>query len=303
MVCKTVYILIDHYVDFLRIRKNFSSNTIEAYQKDLFDGLGFFALALETSEERILPTDIDGKLLRQYLAHLYQRRLSRATVARRLAAWRTFFRFLYNEGLVDNNPLQRVNNPKQEKKLPQFLFPEETKHLIEAPDDSKLGIRDRTLLELLYASGIRVSELASLNLNQLDLARGYLRVMGKGAKERIVPIHQQAVATLHFYLKSVRPLIATRDCQAVFVNYQGNRLSDRGIRKIIAKYCQQLGLKNGISPHTIRHSFATHLLDNGADLRSVQELLGHVSLSTTQLYTHVTKQKLKRVYKKSHPRA
>ncbi|AQS59364.1 tyrosine recombinase XerC [Desulforamulus ferrireducens] len=298
-----MYTLIDHYVDFLSIRKNFSSHTIEAYQKDLFDGLEFFAQALNTSEEKLLPTDIDGKLLRQYLAHLYQRNLSRATVARRLAAWRTFFRFLYNEGLVKNNPLQRVSNPKQEKRLPQFLFPEETKDLIEAPDHSPLGIRDRALFELLYASGMRVSELVSLNLSHLDLARGYIRVMGKGSKERIVPIHQQAVATLQLYLQSVRPLLAAQECQAVFVNYQGNRLSDRGVRKILAKYCQQLGFKDGISPHTIRHSFATHLLDNGADLRSVQELLGHVSLSTTQLYTHVTKQKLKKVYKISHPRA
>ena len=303
MVYNIVYILIDHYVDFLRIRKNFSSHTIEAYQKDLFDGLEFFARVLKVSEEELLPTAIDGKLLRQYLAQLYQRKLSRATVARRLAAWRTFFRFLFNEGLVGNNPIQRVNNPKQEKKLPQFMYPEETKHLVEAPDESRLGIRDKALLELLYASGIRVSELVSLNLNQLDLGRGYLRVMGKGSKERIVPIHQQAIAALKLYLQSVRPFVALRDCQAVFVNYQGNRLSDRGIRKIVAKYCQQLGLKEGISPHTIRHSFATHLLDNGADLRSVQELLGHVSLSTTQLYTHVTKKKLKKVYKLSHPRA
>ncbi|MEW6065273.1 MAG: tyrosine recombinase XerC [Bacillota bacterium] len=298
-----MYILIDHFIGYLKLQKNFSDRTVEAYQKDLFDGLDFFSSVLSTPVEQIEPSVIDGRLLRGFLANLQQRKLSRATVARKLASWRSFFRFLYNDRLIKANPMLRMANPKQEKRLPKFLHQEEAKQLVEAPDATPLGLRDRALLEFLYATGTRVSELVSLDLNNLELNRGYVRVMGKGAKERMVPIHDRAVAALEHYLRNVRPGLVKQDCPAVFVNYQGTRLSDRGIRKIIDKYCRQVGLKNNISPHAIRHSFATHLLDNGADLRSVQELLGHVSLSTTQIYTHVTKQKLKKVYKMNHPRA
>ncbi|ABO50500.1 tyrosine recombinase XerC subunit [Desulforamulus reducens MI-1] len=298
-----MYVLIDNFVNYLKVQKNFSIHTIEAYQKDLFDGLDYFSIVLNKPIEKMDHASINSSLVREFLAYLRQKNLSRATVARKLASWRAFFKFLYNERLAYTNPMLRVANPKREKRLPKFLYQEETKQLVEAPDHSPLGIRDRALLELLYATGIRVSELVALDLSNIDLARGYIRVMGKGSKERVVPFHQSAVAAMKEYCRNARPKMVIKDCEAVFVNYKGTRLSDRGIRKIVDKYCQRLGMKLNVSPHTIRHSFATHLLDNGADLRSVQELLGHVSLSTTQIYTHVTKKKIKRVYKMSHPRA
>lgn len=298
-----MYNLVDHFINFLKVQKNFSHHTIEAYQKDLFEGIDFFSTVLNVCDEKLHPSQIDSRLFRNFLSHMQERNLQRSTIARRLAAWRTFFRFLYREGLVQTNPLLRMANPKQEKRLPKFLYQDEAKELVESPGNTPLGVRDRSLLELLYATGIRVSELVALDLYHLDLSRGYLRVWGKGSKERLVPIHDRAVAALKRYLTEARPKLAQPDCPAVFVNYKGSRLSDRGVRKLIDKYCQQLGLTKNISPHVIRHSFATHLLDNGADLRSVQELLGHVSLSTTQIYTHVTKQKLKKIYHLSHPRA
>ncbi|GAB6157614.1 tyrosine recombinase XerC [Desulfotomaculum varum] len=298
-----MYTNIDNFIDYLKVQKNFSYRTVEAYQKDLFDGLDFFASQLSVPVEQMRPSDINSKLMRSYLAHLQQRKLSRATVARRLASWRSFFKFLYNDGLILANPMVKLANPKREKRLPKFLYESEAQQLVEAPDNSPLGCRDKAMLELLYATGIRVSELVALDLPDLDLSRSYLRVLGKGSKERIVPLHNQAVTVLTHYLQNIRPGLVQGNNQAVFVNYRGTRLSDRGVRKIIDKYCTLAGLKNNISPHAIRHSFATHLLDNGADLRSVQELLGHVSLSTTQIYTHVTKQKLKKVYKLHHPRA
>lgn len=298
-----MYNLLDNFIDYLKFQKNFSIHTIDAYQKDIFDGLDYFSLVLKKPIERMDPSLINGSLIRGFLAYLKQKELSRATVARKLASWRAFFRFLANDRLLVSNPMLRVANPKKEKKLPIFLYQEETEKLVEAPDHSPLGMRDRAILELLYASGIRVSELVALDLDQLDLIRGYIRVLGKGAKERIVPIHDRSMAAIEEYLKTVRGSLVKKNCQAVFLNYQGSRLSDRSIRKIIDKYCQQEKIKLKVSPHKIRHSFATHLLDNGADLRTVQELLGHVSLSSTQIYTHVTRQKLKKVYKMSHPRA
>lgn len=298
-----MYLLVDDFINFLKVQKNSSILTVEAYQKDLFEGIDFFSSTLNQSDELLEPEQIDSRLVRSFLSHLKKRQLSRATIARKLAAWRSFFRFLHREKFVPNNPMVKMANPKQEKRLPKFLYQDEAKQLVESPDDTVLGIRDRSLLELLYATGIRVSELVSLDLTQLDLNRGYLRVMGKGSKERLVPLHDQAVKVMEAYLNVSRPKLANRDCTAVFVNYKGSRISDRAVRKILANYCQRAGLKSTISPHVIRHSFATHLLDNGADLRSVQELLGHVSLSTTQIYTHVTKQKLKKIYRLAHPRA
>lgn len=298
-----MYLLVDDFINFLKVQKNSSILTVEAYQKDLFEGIDFFSSTLNQSDELLEPEQIDSRLVRSFLSHLKKRQLSRATIARKLAAWRSFFRFLHREKFVPNNPMVKMANPKQEKRLPKFLYQDEAKQLVESPGDTVLGIRDRSLLELLYATGIRVSELVSLDLTQLDLNRGYLRVMGKGSKERLVPLHDQAVKVMEAYLNVSRPKLANRDCTAVFVNYKGSRISDRAVRKILANYCQRAGLKSTISPHVIRHSFATHLLDNGADLRSVQELLGHVSLSTTQIYTHVTKQKLKKIYRLAHPRA
>lgn len=298
-----MYYLIDDFVNFLSIQKNYSHFTIEAYQKDIFDGLDYFSSKLSIPIEKMEPSNIDNKVFRSYLSDLRERGLSKASVARKLASWRSFYRYLFNTNIIKKNPMIRLSNPKKEQRLPKFLYQDEAKKLVESPDQSPLGIRDRAILELLYATGIRVSELVSLDLSNIDISRGYLRVLGKGSKERLVPIHDQAISALRQYLTNIRPHIVKEQCPAVFLNYKGLRLSDRGIRKCIDKYCRQVGLEKNISPHAMRHSFATHLLDNGADLRSVQELLGHVSLSSTQIYTHVTKQKLKKVYKLNHPRA
>lgn len=298
-----MYNLVDHFIYFLKIEKNYSQLTIEGYQRDLFAGIDFFAQLLKVSQEQLQPEQIDGRLFRRFLAHLQERKLSRASIARRLAAWRSFYKHLYRENITQFNPMVKMFNPKLEKRLPKFLYQEETARLLELPEQTPLGLRDRALLETLYASGIRVSELVSLDMVNLDLNRGYLWVLGKGSKERVVPVHDRAVEALKHYLEQARPVLVVSNEPAVFVNYKGTRLTDRGTRKILDKYCCEAGLRFNISPHVIRHSFATHLLDNGADLRSVQELLGHSSLSTTQIYTHVTKQQLKKVYRLAHPRA
>jgi integrase/recombinase XerC len=291
------------------VEKNASPRTIESYQKDLFNGLDFFSAVLKKADNDIVPDDIDHQVFRHYLAHLRSQGLARTTAARRLAAWRSFYRYLLREKVIQENFLARVMNPKLEKRLPRFLYEGEAQVLVEAPDlKHPLGIRDRALLELLYAGGLRINELVMLDLWDLDLGVGYVRVMGKRAKERLVPLGSQAVKALRKYLSDARPRILANAAEkkinnAVFLNRWGDRLSARGCRKILNKYAEKINLERKISPHTMRHSFATHLLNAGADLRSVQELLGHTRLSSTQIYTHVTGERLKQVYRKAHPRA
>jgi integrase/recombinase XerC len=322
-----MYTHIDNYLTHLKIEKNASPKTIESYQKDFFKGLDFFAALLQKEDYKILPSDIDHQVFRHYLAFLKKQGLARTTAARRLAAWRSLYRYLQREEIIEDNPLTRVASPRLAKKLPQFLFEDEAAALIESPDpDRPLGMRDRALLETLYAGGLRVNELVSLDLGSLDLAAGYVRITGKRSKERMVPLGSKAVQALKRYLREARPgLLANQSVRkdqqgpkndgvttmplpgslnnAVFLNRWGNRLSSRGIRKILNKYVEITALKRKISPHTLRHSFATHLLNAGADLRLVQELLGHTRLTSTQLYTHVTSERLKQVYRDSHPRA
>ncbi len=323
-----MYSYIDNFLFYLKIEKNASPLTIENYRKDLFQGLDYFSFHLKKEDYAVSPLDIDYKIFRNYLAFLQQKGLARSTIARRLAAWRTFYRYLRRENIVEENPIGTVPSPKLEKRLPKFLYEDEAAVLIETPAlNHPLGMRDRALLETLYAGGLRINELVTLDLGDLDLGSGYIRVMGKRARERLVPLGSKAVEALRKYLDEARPeLLAgapvknsrikpgakagpgktpscTRISSAVFLNRSGERLSGRGIRKIINKYAAKAGLNQKISPHTMRHSFATHLLNAGADLRSVQELLGHMRLSSTQVYTHVTGEKLKQVYRKSHPRA
>jgi len=315
-----MYSYIDNFLIYLKTEKNASPRTIESYQKDLFLGLDFFASLLRKDDHAILPADLDYRIFRRYLAFSQQKGHSRATIARRLAAWRSFYRYLGREGIADENPAARLSTPRLEKRLPRFLYEEEAKLLVEAPDlNSPLGIRDRALLETLYAGGLRINELVSLDQGDLDLGAGYVRVMGKRARERLIPLGRQAVKALINYMKNGRLQLlmnaslkktndtAKTDAQkpnnAVFLNRWGERLSGRGIRKIVDKYVKKVSIERKISPHTIRHSFATHLLNAGADLRSVQELLGHASLSSTQIYTHVTGERMKQVYRKAHPRA
>lgn len=304
-----MYSHIDNFLIYLKVEKNASPRTVESYQRDLFNGLDFFSSVLKKEDSAVKPQEIDHQAFRHYLAHLRGQGLARTTVARRLAAWRSFFRYLLREKVIEENYLSRVLSPKLEKRLPRFLYEGEAAVLVEAPDlKHPLGVRDRALLEILYAGGLRINELVMLDLWDLDLSAGYVRVMGKRARERLVPLGSQAVKALRGYLAGARPRILANASEkkinnAVFLNRWGERLSARGIRKILNKYAEKADLDRKISPHTLRHSFATHLLNAGADLRSVQELLGHTRLSSTQVYTHVTGERLKQVYRKAHPRA
>ena len=249
---------------------------------------------------------MDTYLARRYLASLVNQNYSRRSIARHIAALRSFGRYLSREQLLEVNPFVGIRTPKLERRLPQFLDVPEIDHLMELPTNTILGRRDLAILELLYGAGIRVSELTGLTLSQIDLTERYVLVFGKGSKERIVPIGQKAVQAIAVYLQNSRPLLGIKQANKtdnLFLNHSGTPLSDRSIRRILEKYVEMLAVKKSVTPHTLRHSFATHLLDNGADLRSVQELLGHVSLKTTQVYTHVSSERLLSVYRNSHPRA
>ncbi len=305
-----MYIYLDEFLIFLRVEKNASGRTVESYQRDIWQFIDFLSKEMKVPGEQVDPTGIDELLARKYLRHLHVRSLARTSIARKLAAMRTFFRFLCREEIISINPMMQVNVPKLEKKLPQFLYQDALRHLVEAPDPVTLaGQRDRAILETLYAAGIRVSELVGLNIGDVDAGIGYIRVMGKGARERVVPIGSYAIKAISLYWEDGRNRLIAKagetnlDNKALFINKYGQRLSARSIRNIINKYVDAVSITQKVSPHTIRHSFATHLLDAGADLRSVQELLGHVNMSTTQIYTHVTKEHLKSVYEKAHPRA
>lgn len=284
---------IDFYTNHLKTERNYSPHTISNYKRDLVFLTGFF-------KER----KINRLTAREYLVQLEKNGFSKRSIARKLSAARSFFRFLMREKMAEVNPFDSLLTPKIPKKLPNFLYPEEMARLLKAPKSDPLGRRDLAILEILYSSGIRVTELASLSLNELDLAEGEIRVFGKGSKERIVLFGSHAVSAVKDYLKTARPeLLADKKSAAVFIGRRGTRLTTRQIERLIKYYAKKAGIVKKVTPHTLRHSFATHLLDGGADLRMVQELLGHVSLSTTQVYTHVTKERLKKVYESSHPRA
>ncbi|MBN2561860.1 MAG: tyrosine recombinase XerC [Phycisphaerae bacterium] len=248
----------------------------------------------------------DANQIRSFLAFLHEREYSKATAARKLATLRSFYKFCLRRGYVTTNPVATIRTPKQEKRLPKFLEVAEIQKLLSTPDDTTLlGARDRAMLEALYSTGVRVSELVALNVSDVDMTGESLRVRGKGRKERISPIGPTAVTAIRKYLemRAADPRNATFDPEPLFVNKHGKRLSTRSVRRKLDKYLTMCGLDPSISPHTLRHTFATHMLNNGADLRSVQELLGHQSISTTQVYTHVTTAQLKRDYDDSHPRS
>lgn len=286
---------IDKFINYLNIEKNASEHTILNYSIDLRDFAAFLGEAGVDS--------VNYLFLRKYLAHMKEKNYSKRTVARKLATLRSFFKFLYREGYIKTNPSSGIYTPKLDKKLPIFLDTNEVSRLIEAPDEKDLtGLRDRAVMETLYSTGMRVSELVHMSLNDVDFIGGVIKVFGKGKKERLAPIGDKALRSIRAYLGK-RTAAKLNDKKAVFLNKDGGRLTDRSVRRIIEKYIKRVSLREGISPHTLRHSFATHLLDRGADLRSVQELLGHMNLSTTQIYTHVTMQRLKEVYDKAHPRA
>ena len=296
---------IGDFLDYLTFERNVSPNTIHAYRDDLESFTGFLCNDyLTMGRDQLDLKRVDHLAIRSYLAHLSRRKLSRATMARHLSALRSFFKYLVREELVEANPARTVATPKREKHLPAVLQTSDVALLLEQPDTSRtLGIRDAAWLELLYASGLRISELTGIDLDDLELRSRLVKVRGKGSKERIVPFGSKAEAALRAYLAVRGELVHDVEEQAVFVNHRGARITTRSVRRLFDGYVRDASLRAGVSPHTLRHSFATHLLNAGADLRGIQELLGHASLSTTQKYTHLNDWQLMAVYKKAHPRA
>jgi tyrosine recombinase XerC len=285
---------IEKFIRYMEIEKNYSIHTVLNYKLDLKDFNKFLA---GTDLEKV-----DYLALRKYLAVLREKNLSSRSVGRRFSALRSFFRFLSREGYIKTNPILMLSSPKLDKHLPSFMTEEEVKRLIESAfaknQDDLSGLRDRAILEAFYSSGLRISELVGLNLDDVDFISGVLKIRGKGKKERIVPVGEAALTAIKKYLDR-----RNKQTDAIFLNKNSRRITTRGVMDIVVKYLHLAGIKPGVSAHTFRHSFATHLLNRGADLRTVQELLGHANLSTTQIYTHLTTERLKSVYDKAHPHA
>ena len=336
--------LIDEFLNYLKFERHFSPHTAKCYAADLAQfcaflshGAGRGSEAARATTPPVAPTsgdwptgggpapapvptttvvtqtdmrqtlcEVDTPRVKGFLAHLGTQNYSKSTIARKLATLRSFYKFCMRRGYVSTHPLATIRTPKQEKRLPKFLELDDINRLMSAPDQTTLlGSRDRAIFEVLFSSGVRVSELVDLNFADIDEAGQSIRIRGKGKKQRSVPVGPTALAAIQHYLDLRRadPRSPSFDAEALFVNKHGQRLSTRSVRRKLDKYLAEVGLDPSISPHTLRHSFATHMLNNGADLRSVQELLGHQSLSTTQVYTHLTTPRLKAVYDDAHPRS
>lgn len=294
-----IHRLIQEFIDYLRVERGLAGNTLAAYRRDLAHFAAFLG-------KRDLPlAAVDRPLLTAYLHDLDRAGRSSATRARRLAALRGFFRYLHEEGHLAADPTEGMASPRLERRLPRIVSVEEVVRLVGAPDPSRPeGLRDRALLELLYATGMRVSELVGLDLDDVHLEHGYARCRGKGSKERVVPVGVPALRAVREYLLHGRPrLVRNLGERALFLNRRGGRLSRQAVWKLIKAYARAAGIGRAMTPHTLRHSFATHLLAGGADLRSVQELLGHADVATTQIYTHLTRRHLLETYMRAHPRA
>jgi integrase/recombinase XerD len=293
--------LIHEFINYLSVERGLAMNTLESYGRDLRQ----YSQFLDQDEDESNLDSVTRTTIINYLVHLQTQGKATATIARRLAALKAFYQFLVREQRIKADPTANLESPKLEKRLPRVLTVKEVERLLAQPDPAQpAGVRDRAMLELLYATGIRVSELVSLNVNDVSLEMGYIKCSGKGSKERIVPLGTLAIQSCRDYLAAPRKrLIKDREETALFVNHHGHRLTRQGFWKIVKKYAADAKVEKEITPHTLRHSFATHLLENGADLRSVQEMLGHADISTTQIYTHVTKGRLKEVYARTHPRA
>jgi integrase/recombinase XerC len=301
--------LMDGFIRFLVNQKKYSKHTARNYQTDLHHFLAFLnkkKLSQNSGEKTPQINDVDYLVIRAYLGSLYGR-YQRASIARKLSVLRSFFLYLEKNGLIEINPAAEISTPKLKKHIPEYLSVDDIFRLLDRPERKKpLGLRDLAILEVLYSCGIRVSELEGLNISSIDFDQRLVSVVGKGDKERIVPLGRHALKALKNYLDATLFMRRKSDSQStdspLFINNRGGRLSGRSIGRIIKRYVKECGLSYGISPHSVRHTFATHLLDGGADLRSVQELLGHASLSTTQKYTHVSLDRLMEVYDKTHPR-
>ena len=322
--------LIDEFLNYLRFERHFSPHTTKCYAADLRQ----FLTWLDTPPRDVVPPPLIGVepagggtatavleappvqaqllgcdvgTLRAFLADLHQHDYSKATTARKLATLRSFYKFCVRRSYVETNPVGPIRTPKQDKRLPAYLEPKAVTRLLATPDAATLlGARDAAILETIYSTGVRVSELVDLNGDDIDTLNQTIHVRGKGKKERVVPISPTALTAIQRYvqMRAADPVLAARDPQALFVNKHGQRLSTRSVRRKLDKYLTLAGIDpTKVSPHTLRHSFATHMLNNGADLRSVQELLGHQSISTTQIYTHLTTGRLKEAYDQAHPRA
>ena len=300
------------FIDYLTLNRNVSAHTADAYASDIQQFLTFASRHVEKPD--LTPEDVDLDLIRAFMGDLHRKGQSRASASRKLSALRTFMKYLKREGWIDIDPAALAVSPKREQKVPAYLSVDEMSRLLDMPDTSEpLGRRDRAILELFYASGLRLSELVGLDLEDVNLTARMVRVMGKGSKERLVPFNETTRRTVREWLKdraSLRAGSATArspkpraEPEPLFVNSRGGRLTGRSVQRLVARYVAGCSTRFGISPHALRHSFATHLLERGADLRAIQELLGHVQLSTTQRYTHVNAAQLLDVYRKAHPRA
>ncbi|CQR74079.1 Tyrosine recombinase XerD [Sporomusa ovata DSM 2662] len=291
---------VNEFINYLAVERGLAQNTLESYGRDLRQYQTF----LQNSQLDFLRNSNRDTIL-SYLNNLQGKGRAVSTISRNLAAIKSFYQYLVRERHLEKDPAVNLESPKLEKKLPKILSIAEVEELLKQPNTIQpTGLRDKAMLELLYATGIRVSELINLNISDVNLDMGYIKCYGKGAKERIVPLGSIAAKCAQEYINKGRPkLVRTYEESSLFVNHHGNRLTRQGFWKIIKKYALEANITKDITPHTLRHSFATHLLENGADLRSVQEMLGHADISTTQIYTHVTKNHLKEVYDKTHPRA
>ena len=297
---------IKSFLNYLDVEKGFSQNTVVAYQNDLYQLAEF--VEQEAAKQGSTPSwaNFDRQGVLSYLLNLKERNYAPTTIARKVAAARSFFGFMVAEGIIKTDPIENMSSPTVGKSLPKPISIGQVRSLLEQP--AKLSTaeakRDKAMLELLYASGMRITELVSLNLGDVDTEGGYVRCFGKGHKERIIPIYEQAAMAVKNYIEETRPQLArNKSKEALFLNPRGDRLTRQGFWQKLKEYAKSANLDTQISPHTLRHSFATHMLSGGADLRSVQELLGHANISTTQVYTHLTTEHIRRTYEKSHPRA
>ena len=307
------------FLDHLRLNENASAHTVRAYDSDLSQFITFVAAHLARRRSELAATDFSQLHIRAFLSDLHKRGNSRSSAARKLAAIRTFGRYMRREGAIDGDPAALVGTPKREQRLPAHLGESEMSRLLEMPDGSTpLGRRDRAIMELFYASGLRLSELVGLGFEDVNLSSRVVRVLGKGGKERIVPFNRTTESALRAWMTDREEIVAgipdagsllrrgaklRRNAEPLFLNYRGGRLSTRSVDRLVRRYVSACSARFGISPHALRHSFATHLLERGADLRVIQELLGHARLSTTQRYTHVNSAQLIDAYRKSHPKA
>jgi integrase/recombinase XerD len=290
---------VSEFINYLSVERGLAPNTLESYERDLRQFTQFL------NDKSISLSDVAQTNIVAYLIHLKRKGRASSTVSRNLASIRSFYGFMWQEKYVEDNPASNLDSPKQEKHLPRVLNMVEVERLLEMPDlSTPAGQRDKAMLEVLYATGLRVSELIGLDIGDIDLEFGYVRCIGKGSKERIVPLGTKAIEAVNQYVVHGRVKLQSGvGGRRLFVNQRGRGLTRQGFWKIMKKYARMAGIKGEVTPHTLRHSFATHLLENGADLRSVQEMLGHSDISTTQIYTHVTRKRLKEVFASAHPRA